>query len=464
MARALGALVVLGLLGLCWSLALAKPVHPASASGNGAEDGTRIKLDPDMLQFCSDGLNFDATTLDENGTMLFFKGEFVWKIHHWARKSISERWKNFTGSVDAAFRLGHDSVFLIKGDKVWVYPHEKKEKGYPKLLQDEFPGIPSPLDAAVECHRGECQEEGILFFQGNRTWFWDLATRTKKERFWPAVRNCSSAIQWLSRYYCFRGNQFLRFNPVTGEVLPRYPLDIRDYFLPCPGRGHGHRNRTGHGNGTQHVPGYGRCSPDLVLSALLSDNHGATYAFSGSYYWRLDTSRDGWHSWSIVQQWPKGPSTVDAAFSWDDKLYLVQGTQVYIFLTKGGYTLVNGYPKQLEKEFGSPQGISLEAVDAAFICPGSSRLHIMAGRRLWWLDLKLGAQAIWTELPWPHEKVDGALCTEKSLGPNSCSANGLGLYLVSGPNLYCYSDVEKLSAAKALPQAQRMNSLLGCSH
>lgn len=78
--------------------------------------------------------------------------------------------------------------------------------------------------------------------------------------------------------------------------------------------------------------------------------------------------------------------------------------------------------------------------------------------------MKLGAQATWTELPWPHEKVDGALCMEKSLGPHSCSANGSGLYLVSGPNLYCYSNVEELSATKALPVPQRMNSLLGCSH
>lgn len=38
----------------------------------------------------------------------------MWKIHHWARVLISERWKNSTSSVDAAFRLGHDSVFLIK--------------------------------------------------------------------------------------------------------------------------------------------------------------------------------------------------------------------------------------------------------------------------------------------------------------------------------------------------------------
>ncbi|XP_008158071.1 hemopexin [Eptesicus fuscus] len=462
MARALGTLVALGLLGLCWSLAIAHPVTSTSASGSGAEGGNRNQLVPDMLELCSDGWSFDATTLSENGTMLFFKGEYMWTAHHWSHELISEKWK--TSSVDAAFRLGHDSVFVIKGDKVWVYPPKEKEEEYPKLLQDEFPGIPSPVDAAVECHRGECNSEGILFFQGNHTWFWDLATKTKKERDWPAVGNCSSAIRWIGRYFCFRGNQFLRFNPVTGEVLPKYPLDVRDYFMPCPGRGHGHRNRTSHGNGTHHGYKETRCNPDVVLSALLSDNHGATYAFSGSNYWRLDGSKDGWHSWPIVHQWPKGPSTVDAAFSWDDKLYLVQGTQIYIFLTKGGYTLVDGYPKRLEKELGSPPGTSLVAVDAAFICPGSSRLHVMAGRQLWWLDMKLGAQATWTELPWPHEKVNGALCMEKSLGPNSCSANGSGLYLVDGPNLYCYSNVEELSASKAFPQPLRTNSLLGCSH
>ena len=59
--------------------------------------------------------------------------------------------------------------------------------------------------------------------------------------------------------------------------------------------------------------------------------------------------------------------------------FVLQGTQVYIFLTRAGYTLVQDYPKQLEKEFGSPHGVSLHSVDAAFTCPGSSRLHIMAG-------------------------------------------------------------------------------------
>ncbi|KFO24724.1 hemopexin [Fukomys damarensis] len=463
MARALVAQTVLAWLGLCWSLGTASPLPPTSVRGNITEGESGTKTDQDAIhEHCSDGWSFDATTLDDSGAMLFFKGEFMWKSHKWTKEVISERWKNSTSSVDAAFRHGHDSVFLIKGDKVWVYPPEKKEKGYPALLQDEFPGIPSPLDAAVECHRGECQEEGVLFFQGNRKWFWDVATRTTKERIWPAVGNCTSALRWLGRYYCFQGNQFLRFNPVTGEVPARYPLDARDYFMPCPGRGH--RNRTGHGNSTHRQLEESRCSPRLVLSALVSDNHGATYAFSGSHYWRLDTSRDGFHSWPNDHQWPQGPSSVDAAFSWEDKLYLVQGTQVYVFLTKGGYPLVSGYPKRLEKELGGPHGISLTSVDAAFTCPGSSHLYVMAGRRLWWLDLKLGAQATWTELPWSHENMDGALCVEKSLGLTSCSASGPSVYLIHGPNVYCYSDVEKMSAAKTLPQPQRVASILGCSH
>ncbi|XP_075403844.1 hemopexin [Tenrec ecaudatus] len=459
MARALGVPAVLGLLGLCWSLAIAHPVTSTSAPGSEAEGGNGTKPDPDVLERCSDGWGFDAATLDDSGTILYFKGEFVWKGHKWVRASISEQWKNVTGPVDAAFRRDRDRVFLIKGDKFWVFPPEK-EKVYPKLLQEEFPGIPTSPDAAVECHRGECPEEGVLFFQGDRKWFWDFTTGTKKERLWPAVGNCTSALRWVGRYYCFQGNQFFRFNPVTGEVPPGYPRDARNYFMSCPGRGHG----SGHRNGTSHAQMPRPCNPDIVISALVSDIHGATYAFSGSYYWRLDSRKDGWHTWPIAHQWPQGPSTVDAAFSWEDKLYLIQGTQVYVFLTKGGYTLVSGYPKRLEKELGNPDGMSLDAIDAAFTCPGSSRLYVTAERRLWWLDLTLGSQATWTELLWPHEKIDGALCVEHSLGINSCSADGPSLYLVHGPNIYCYSDMDKLSAAKTLPQPQKAIHLFSCHH
>lgn len=65
------------------------------------------------------------------------------------------------------------------------------------------------------------------------------------------------------------------------------------------------------------------CSFPIHCLAFSTSTRVISYP-TGSHYWRLDTSRDGWHSWPIVHQWPQGPSTVDAAFSWDNKVYLIQ--------------------------------------------------------------------------------------------------------------------------------------------
>lgn len=66
------------------------------------------------------------------------------------------------------------------------------------------------------------------------------------------------------------------------------------------------------------------CHLPLHWLAFYNHHYRCLWYSTGSHYWRLDSSKDGWHSWPIVHQWPKGPSTVDAAFSWDDKLYLIQ--------------------------------------------------------------------------------------------------------------------------------------------
>ncbi|XP_074073548.1 hemopexin [Macrotis lagotis] len=444
MTRVLGRLMFLG---LCWALTLAHPLVPQLQRETEGGNGTELHLDE--IGRCSDDWGFDAVTLDHSGNMVFFKGESVWKNHNGTRELISETWPEVEVPVDAAFRLHHkarpelhDGVYLIKGDRVWVYIAGKLKSGYPRSLQKEFPGIPSPLDATMECHPGECSEEGILFFQGNGTWFLDLSTKEVKKRLWQNLK-CSSALRWLGRYYCFQGSKFQRFNPGTGEVPQGYPRDIQDYFMNCPGRGHGQRNAS-----VIQI-----CSPDFTFSALVSDEHGATYGFRGSSYWRLDSSRDGWHSWPIAHHWPQGPSSVDAAFSWEKKLYLIEGTQIYIFLTDGGYRLVNGYPRKLQKELGSPFGIILDSVDAAFTCPGSSQLYIISGRHMWELDLKLGGQDPWTQFSIPHSHVDGALCR-----PNE-------LYLFSGPSAYRYRDVEELRTAKTSPPPQSVaSSFLGCRH
>lgn len=64
------------------------------------------------------------------------------------------------------------------------------------------------------------------------------------------------------------------------------------------------------------------CTPGLSFHCI--SFHTTSWHPTGSHYWRLDTSRDGWHSWPIAHHWPQGPSAVDAAFSWDGKVYLIQ--------------------------------------------------------------------------------------------------------------------------------------------
>uniref|UniRef100_A0A670Z0H8 Hemopexin n=1 Tax=Pseudonaja textilis TaxID=8673 RepID=A0A670Z0H8_PSETE len=196
-------------------------------------------------QRCADEEGFDAVTLDEAGTMVFFKGSLVWKGFTGAAEPIRDSWPEIQGPVDAALRIHyhdhpeglHDNVLLFQGKRVWAYREGRLRLGYPRLIDQEFPGIPADLDAAVECHPKECPSETIVFFQGPRVFSYDLRTKAVKQRAWPAIYNCTAAVRWLERYYCFQGIRFLRFNPLRGDVPPRYPLDARDYFMHCPGRG-----------------------------------------------------------------------------------------------------------------------------------------------------------------------------------------------------------------------------------
>lgn len=77
----------------------------------------------------------------------------------------------------------------------------------------------------------------LLLCAGDTVYAFDLVLRVTKPRTWPGLGPCDAALRWLERYYCLRGTHFQRFDPLTGEVPPGYPRDLRDYFIPCPGRG-----------------------------------------------------------------------------------------------------------------------------------------------------------------------------------------------------------------------------------
>ncbi|KAM9300206.1 hemopexin [Morus bassanus] len=423
-------------LGCAHPLTQRKPEAAGGGHPHGAEPPSN---DTDLAQLCTDESSFDAVTLSENGTMLFFRGAEVWESSRGGGqlhvRPLATSWPELGGPVDAALRLyrqqhpqEHQSLYLFQGEQVWAYAGGQLRPGFPRRVEDEFPGVPGGVDAAVECHPEECGGETILFFKGDTVYSFDLALGVTKSRTWLELGPCDAALRWLERYYCLRGTHFQRFDPLTGKVPPGYPRDLRDYFIPCPERGHGTGNTSWGDTGD-------RCS-GTPFQALLSDDTGRIYAFRGGLSFRLDSWQDGHHAWPLGQTWPGLEGEVDAAFAWDGRTYLIQGSQVSIFLSEQGHRRVQGYPRALQEELGVP------SPDAAFTCPGSAHLYLITGNHVRLVDLMQMPRQAGEPVLLPHDHVDGAMCTKD------------GVFLFHGPSYHQYPSVAQLLGAQQPAPAQ----------
>uniref|UniRef100_A0A3Q0SMM0 Hemopexin n=1 Tax=Amphilophus citrinellus TaxID=61819 RepID=A0A3Q0SMM0_AMPCI len=391
------------------------------------------------------GIEFDAITPDENGHTYFFKGDHLWKGFHGPAhpskmffKELDEH--HHLGHVDAAFRMHnqedqnvHDHIFFFLDNQVFSYYNHTLEAGYPKTIQEAFPGVPTDLDAAVECPQGECMTDSVLFFKGQDVLIYDIVTKTVKTKTWDHLPVCTSAFRWQEHYYCFHGHNFTRFNPVSGEVSGTYPKDARNYFMKCADFGHG---------GDRKAP---KCS-EVKLDAISVDNRGRSYFFSGPIYMRLDSRRDGLHAFPITRAWKEVTNGVDAAFSYTDKLYLIKGDQVYIYKADAHYTLIEGYPKTVREELGI-EG----TVDAAFLCPNQHTVHIFQGNRMRDVDLTATPRVITRDVSLPLSDIDAGLC-----GPD-------GIKVFKGSQYYFYESPMALATSRIAPFAQNITSeMMGC--
>uniref|UniRef100_UPI00398F2155 hemopexin-like n=1 Tax=Pristiophorus japonicus TaxID=55135 RepID=UPI00398F2155 len=398
-----------------------------------------------------DDLGFDAITLDEQGVTHFFRDEFLWSGFHSPADLINKTWPHLPDHLDAALRIHHknspdhhDRMFFFKGNQVWQYRGNISEGQF--LIHDKFPGIPDNLGAAVQCPKGDCAEDSVIFFKGDTVYQLDLSTNAVKEKKWPELHHCTASNRWLEKYYCFQGTNFTRFNPITGHVPDGYPKDARNYFMRCEGRGeqfeHAHKNKS------VDVSIYNRCS-NRSFDEFNEDELGRMYAFRDGWYFRIDSNRDGWHPWRTNSSWPSLHGKIDAVFSWNSKMYFIQGPKLFIYKTEARYSLIQGYPKPVAEELGIP-GTS---VKATFICPQSSLLYVIMGNHLQSVNLEQTPKVLGNGFRIAHFHVDGAMCTTK------------GVYLFVGTKFYKYDSPDQLAAWESSPEPQSISKhFMSCPH
>jgi len=396
-----------------------------------------------------EGIEFDAIAPDAHGIIRFFKGDHMWTGFHgpaeWINGSFKELEEHHAhlGLIDAAICLHHSGdedhkhMFFFMSDMVFSYHNHTLEEGFPKNISEVFPGLPSHIDAAVECPKGECVQDSVIFFKGCEVFHYNIHSKTMKTSHWSHLPNCTSVLRWQSHYYCFHGHQFTKFHPVTGSVAGTYPRDARGYFMKCSNFG-------GVSNETERE----RCSHQ-PLDAISSIGLEQAIAFRGDYILREDEQiSDGWHAFPIAESFKEVQNNVNAVFSYEGLLSIIKGDQVFVYKAGKQHELVEGYPKTLKEELG------IEGpVDATFVCGEYPLLHVIKGRQMFDIDLNASPRAVTKEVPLLFPKVDAAMC-----GPE-------GIKVFVGAEYYAYESLMLLVASRIRPEPHQVSlEMFGCDH
>ncbi|MEQ2304180.1 hypothetical protein AMECASPLE_024285, partial [Ameca splendens] len=151
-------------------------------------------------------------------------------------------------------------------------------------------------------------------------------------------------------------------------------------------------------------------------------------------YMRVDSHRDGFHAFPITRAWKEVNDGVDAVFSYDNKIYLIKGDQVYIYKADAHFTLIEGYPKTVKEELG------IEGpVDAAFVCPNENIAHIIQGNRMHDIVLTATPRVAGRVVPLPLSNIDASLCGED------------GIEIFIGSQFYRYESPMILAMSRIAP-------------
>ncbi|KAI3354377.1 hypothetical protein L3Q82_018901 [Scortum barcoo] len=168
---------------------------------------------------------FDAITIDQNETVLVFRGSVYWTVSAEGGASgplpLSQRWPDLPSAIEAAAFSPLDSKwYFFKGKRMWRYTGSTLDPSFPRRSSEL--GLPRHPDCAFYY----APLGHMVLFKGSRYSVLNLKT-LRQEPYYPRrLTDWTGVPQGTNgaltrpdgRLYLFREQRFWRFDPVKVRV------------------------------------------------------------------------------------------------------------------------------------------------------------------------------------------------------------------------------------------------------
>ncbi|XP_033833677.2 collagenase 3 [Periophthalmus magnuspinnatus] len=186
------------------------------------------KPPPKTPDKCDPDLSFDAVT-ELQQEVLYFKDRFMWRTHPQFDETrislINSLWPESVPShLDAAYmNIERNFNVFFKGDQYWKLTQLQLEEGFPKNISDlGFPSRVRSVDAALHF----LFDRYTVFFTGYECWRYDELMNTMEhtpsliEQEYPGIPAPVDAAVYSDGFVqFFKGHLFYTYDPHSKQVL-----------------------------------------------------------------------------------------------------------------------------------------------------------------------------------------------------------------------------------------------------
>ncbi|XP_034463401.1 neutrophil collagenase [Hippoglossus hippoglossus] len=177
---------------------------------------------------CDPDLSFDAVTQLQQ-EVLFFKDRFMWRKHPQFEETgitlITNLWTDIIPPfLDAVYENWERNVnVFFKGHQYWMLKQLKLEEGFPRNISDlGFPSRIKSIDAALHFRN----DHYTVFFTGHECWKYNEKQKMMEgspvliEQLWPGIpAPIDAAVFYDGFVHIFKGNVHYTYDSNTKSVV-----------------------------------------------------------------------------------------------------------------------------------------------------------------------------------------------------------------------------------------------------